>query len=88
VSRCRLAERIRKNPDYVGITRFLDAHDLPHRVAYPGTRTSGHPALFITLPDGREVNYCIASTPKQSLNVAKCVAGVRRFLASQGFSRP
>lgn len=84
MSRCRIIAKVRKNPDYDGIARYLDGIGLRHRVAYPNGRTSGHPAVFITLPSGAEVHFVIASTPKAWISVAARVAKVRKLLQAHG----
>lgn len=84
MSRNRLMAKIRRNPDYIAKARHLDSLGLSYRVAYPNGRATGHPAIFITLPDGREVHNSIASTPSPRLNMDGCVSELKRFLAAHG----
>lgn len=81
-SKCRIHQKVRKNPDFIAQTRHLDAIGLRWRVMpHPG---KGHPFLRITLADGREVDFTIACTPRGSISADKAAATIRRFLAAQG----
>ncbi len=84
MSRNRLIARIRRNPDYEVIARHLDDLRLDHRVAYPNGRVTGHPAVFVTLPDGREVHFTVASTPMPGINKAACLRRFKNFLRDHG----
>lgn len=81
MSRNRLIAKVRTNGDFKAITRHLDESGLAYVVVKPNHK--GHPALRITLPDGREVDHYITCTPRGRSNSAARVASLRRFLASQ-----
>ncbi|MGP9804048.1 hypothetical protein [Paracoccus sp. NSM] len=82
MSRQRIGAKIRKNPDYIALARYLDAHDLKHEIVPPTGK--GHPALRITLPDGSDMIHHIACTPRGRCHVAPRVAQLRRRLEAKG----
>lgn len=82
MSRQRIAAKVRKNPDFIALTRYLDALGLAHQVIPPTGK--GHPALRIILPDGSDLIHHIACTPRGRLNSAAPVAKLRRRLAAIG----
>jgi hypothetical protein len=84
MSRNRLLTKVRKNPDYEAVARHLDGMGISHRVGYPNGRISGHPAVFIALPDGGEVPFTIASTPSAWISKAACVRRLKKMLAEHG----
>jgi hypothetical protein len=86
LSKHRLGFRVRKNPDYEALARYLKGIDLRHRVGFPGRREHGHPAILIALPDGGEVAFTIASTPMGGCNTKSRVAELKRFLAKHGIN--
>lgn len=84
MSRNRLVAKVRTNDDYRALARLLDDLDLRHRVAMPNGRTSGHPALFVTLPTGAEVPFTIACTPKGYISIPMRLNRLRKFLRDHG----
>jgi len=88
MSRHRLIAKIRTNPDYSGLARYLDALGLRHRVNFPNGRVTGHPALLITTPTGVEIAFTISSTPHGRCNVPDRIAKLRRFLIKHGIEAP
>jgi hypothetical protein len=84
MSRSRLLNKVRKNADYEAVARYLDGMVIAHRVGFPNGRISGHPAVFIALPDGSEVPFTIASTPSAWISQAACVNRLKKLLAKHG----
>lgn len=83
MSRMRIAAKIRKNPDYKSIDRFLDQHGFRHEIHPPTGK--GHPFLRIDLPDGRQLDFHIACTPAGRCNADARLARLRRHLADAGY---
>ncbi|TJZ85818.1 hypothetical protein [Paracoccus hibiscisoli] len=82
MSRFRLTAKVRKNADYIALSRFLDDLGLPHEVVQPNAK--GHPALRITLPTGTLMDHHIACTPRGWCNAPARVAALRRKLIEAG----
>ena len=76
-----MVQKVRTNAEYQAITRHLDEVGLSYSVEPPTGK--GHPALAITLTDGRVVHYTIACTPRGRLNAKSRVAQIKRFLAER-----
>lgn len=83
MSRMRIAAKIRKNPDYKSIDRFLDQIGFRHEIHPPTGK--GHPFLRIDLPDGRQLDFHIACTPAGRCNADARLARLRRHLADSGY---
>jgi hypothetical protein len=81
MSRNRIAARLRKNDDYIAITKELKRLGLKHRAFVPPGK-SGHPIIVIT--DGqKECELRVAGTPKAS-NIAAALLNLRRALLTAG----
>lgn len=83
MSRMRIEAKIRKNADFIALTRFLDCIGFRHDVHPPTGK--GHPFLRIDLPDGRQIDFHIACTPAGHCNAGARVTRLRRRLADAGF---
>lgn len=78
MSRMRIEAKVRTNPDYKAAIRYLDQIGLRYEVcAHPG---KGHPFLRITLPDGDDMAFTIASSPRGRVNTDAVVARLRRAI--------
>lgn len=84
MSRWRLDKRLRKNPDFEAMTRFLDGVGLKWQVVKPNEK--GHPALEVTSPDGIVVVHYIASTPHMRGNSDGALARLKRKLRGHSIS--
>lgn len=78
MSRHRISAKIRTNPDYQAMTRYLDAEGIAYELRAPEGK--GHPFLVITGPDGRTSRVPIACTPKGRCNTEARVASLKRHL--------
>lgn len=84
MSRFRLSARVRVNPDYQAMARFLDDLGLRHEIVKPNGK--GHPALSITLPCGAVLVHHIACSPRGWCNGQARVAALKRRLAAAGMA--
>lgn len=84
MSRMRIIAKVRTNPDFKAIARFLDEHGLSFVACPPLGK--GHPYLLIAMPDGREVAHTITCTPCGRANATARVATLRRVLIAAGWS--
>lgn len=71
------ARRVRKNPDFIAVTRELDRLGLAWTLHRP--RSKGHPYLLIN-----GFRRAIASTPNGGLNSDAVVSSLRRWLREHG----
>lgn len=78
MSRMRIEAKVRKNPDYIAATGYLDQIGLRFEVkAHQG---KGHPYLLITLPLGDTMAFTIACTPRGRINQDAVVARLKRAI--------
>lgn len=78
MSRMRIEAKVRKNPDYIAATGYLDQIGLRFEVVnHPG---KGHPFLRITLPHGDTMAFTIACTPRGRINQDAVVARLKRAI--------
>ena len=82
MSRQRIIQKVRKNPDYQALARFLEEKALQWEVLPPTGK--GHPFMRISLPNGETIDYQISCTPMGGCNVKSRVASLRRVLAEKG----
>lgn len=74
-SRCRLINRVRKNPDFVAISSWAEKNGLTMTLEPPTGK--GHPKITIT--DGRTVmRRPIACTPRSYMNITNVIAAIER----------
>lgn len=83
MSRMRILAKVRNNPDYIALARFLDSIGFRY-VVHPPTG-KGHPFLRISLPHGVDLDHYITCTPKGHINSDARVARLKRALASAGY---
>ncbi len=86
MSRNRMAERVRKNDDFVEIKRYLTDRNLPFEVLPPTGK--GHPILLVFLPWGETVRTTITCTPRGSGNKGLARSQIRATLSKHGFVDP
>lgn len=78
MSKSRMQQKVRKNPDFVACTRYLDGLGLKWEVLAPtGT---GHPKLAITLPNGEVYRHPIPCTPRQGTDPNVGLSKLKRRL--------
>ena len=83
MSRMRIEAKIRKNADFIALTRFLETIGFEYEVFPPTGK--GHPFLRIDLPNHRQIDFHIACTPAGHCNAGARVTRLRRRLAEAGY---
>lgn len=78
MSRMRIEAKVRKNPDFVAMTTYLDSLGLEWSVQNPTGK--GHPKLVILLPSGSTYAHTMACTPRLNSPPAGKVAQLKRAL--------
>lgn len=78
MSKSRMEAKVRKNPDFIACTDYLDQLGLKWEVL-PPTGT-GHPKLSILLPNGETYKHPIPCTPRQSVNPGVALSKLKRRL--------
>lgn len=87
MSKLRLSNKLRQNDEYPAITGYLDK--IHFRWKLNDRRgNGGHPYLTIYLPDGREVEHHINSTPRNGGNPKAALSSLRRVLRAWGYNLP
>lgn len=82
MSRMRIIAKIRKNPDYKAIARYLEQIGLTWEVCPPTGH--GHPFIRILMPDRTHLDFTIACTPSGGCNADARVAYLKRCMAAHG----
>lgn len=85
MSKFRLAAKLRQNAEFPAITGYLDAVHFRWRLN-DRRGNGGHPFLTIFLPDGREIEHHINSTPRNSGNPRAAISKLRRALRDQAMT--
>ena len=75
-SKSRMGQKVRKNADYIAITRYADEIGLPWELHPPVSK--GHPFLRCTMPDGSCFDFTITCTPGGYIDSASRVAKFKR----------
>lgn len=85
MSRMRIMAKVRKNPDYQALTRYLEDLDLPFELCKPEGK--GHPYLMIFGDGGQTLKHLISCTPGPRACSAARVSELRRRLEAAGLTR-
>lgn len=83
MSKPRLHVKLKKNDEYPAITGFLDK--VGFAFVLHGPTGKGHPFLRIRLPDGRELDHYVNSTPNANGNPRAAIGKLRRALREVGY---
>jgi|GEM_PF-2959919 len=83
MSKPRLHIKLSKNAEYPAITGYLEKVGFCFELHNPTGK--GHPFIRIKLPDGRDLDHFINSTPKASGNPRAALGKLRRALKGVGY---
>lgn len=73
-----MEQKVRKNPDFIACTEYLNSLGLKWEVLPP--TGSGHPKLAILMPSGEIYRHPIPCTPRQSTDPGVALSKMKRKL--------
>lgn len=80
MSRSRILSKLRPQPSFEAMTRWLDAEGINWQLVPPTGHSGGHPSLALVLPCGTRASYKIGCTPAQRRPLGEDLGGLRRCI--------